>query len=172
MLSNPHPFPHFTWTWMILHFSVITLFMLTFWTHFCWLTLSPGKWPVHALDLQLTALNDLLMTSQGWSVLVLVFFPRCSKVLHLEILGAWSECLFQMERFLRTVMSSIFQYFWCRSRILHMALLLGLYPMLNLECGWNTENMIEMWIGSEKASHALDQAQEYSTIYLNDGSFY
>jgi hypothetical protein len=112
------------------------------------------------------------MTSRGWSVLVLVFFPQCSKVLHLEILGAWSECLFQMERFLRTVMSSIFQYFWCRSRILHMALLLGLYPMLNLECGWNTENMIEMWIGSEKASHALDQAQEYSTIYLNDGSFY
>lgn len=156
MLSSPHPFTYFTWTWMISHFSVITLFMLTFWTHFCWLTLSPGKWPVHALDLQLTALNDLLMTSWGWSVLVLVFFPWCSKELHLEILGAWSECLFQMERFLRTVMSSIFQYFWCRSRILHMALVLGLYPMLNLECGWNTENVIEMWIGSEKTSHALD----------------
>ncbi len=53
-----------------------------------------------------------------------------------------------------------------------MALVLGLYPMLNLECGWNTENVIEMWIGSEKTSHALDQAQEYNTVYLNDGSFY
>jgi len=119
----------------------------------------------------LTALNDLLMTSRGWSVLVLVFFPRRSKVLHLEILGAWSECLFQMERFLRTVMTSIFQYFWCWSRILHMALVLGLYPMLNLGCGWITDSTIEMWIGSEKTSYALEQAQAYSTIYLNDGSF-